>query len=299
VATNADEIKELEHLLERGKTNGVQNLRIVPQKELRDMEPHVTDAAIAALYAPDAGNVIPYEFAIALAENAVDNGVELQIRTQVTKIASSSSGNDTDDGMFTVTLEHWEPDDYVKAITAGGTAEMFKLVALGFGFLIFMHYLAIDYGMLPRMFDTRYHVVALVGLFGLSKFHHLLFPAAEKATRSTPLIKLVEKAGKPVGTGGRKVHVEDMLQGGSGSAHVLNGKRVSTDQIQCKYVINCAGGASDKVARLMGDDSFTIKPRLGDYLLLNRNQVRTVDAGLVCLGTQCTHVAPYPFLFSM
>ena len=50
------------------------------KQQLLEMEPNVNPQAIAALYSPDAGNVIPYEFTIALAENAVDNGVELRIR---------------------------------------------------------------------------------------------------------------------------------------------------------------------------------------------------------------------------
>ena len=50
---------------------------------LFSMEPHVNPAAFGALYRPDAGNLIRYEYAIALAENAVDNGVELRIRREV------------------------------------------------------------------------------------------------------------------------------------------------------------------------------------------------------------------------
>jgi FAD dependent oxidoreductase len=279
LATSQGEVKELENLLKRGEKNGVRNLRIVRQAELRAMEPHVTDDAIAALYAPDAGNVIPYEFAIALAENAVDNGVELRIRTQVTEIEAAppidnNNNNSKAESLFTVLLEHWEPDDYVKALAAAGKAEMMQLAALLVGLIIFAHYLAIHYRLHPRTIDVRLHMAALVLLFAFSKFYYLVFPAAEKVTKSTPLAKLVQKAGPPQGTGGQRVQVEDMVQGGSGSAHVLHGKRLSKSKIQCKYIINCAGGSSDKVARLIGDDSFTIKPRLGDYLLLNRNQVR-------------------------
>ena len=38
------------------------------------------------------------------------------------------------------------------------------------------------------------------------------------------------------------------------------------------YGINCVGSLSDKIASMIGDDSFYIKPKLGDYLLLNRSQ---------------------------
>ena len=80
LARGPDEEKILEDLFQRGLTNGVKNLRIVRGDELREMEPHIGPENTAALHAPDAGNLIPYEFAIALAENAVDNGVELRIR---------------------------------------------------------------------------------------------------------------------------------------------------------------------------------------------------------------------------
>ena len=37
-----------------------------------------------------------------------------------------------------------------------------------------------------------------------------------------------------------------------------------------KYVINCAGLYSDDVAKMVGDDSFTVNPRKGEYMLLDR-----------------------------
>lgn len=43
-------------------------------------------------------------------------------------------------------------------------------------------------------------------------------------------------------------------------------------KIQAKYILNCAGGYSDRIARMIGDDSFTIIPRAGEYLLLDKSQ---------------------------
>ncbi len=37
-----------------------------------------------------------------------------------------------------------------------------------------------------------------------------------------------------------------------------------------KYVINCAGVYSDEVARMAGDSSFTVHPRRGEYMLLDK-----------------------------
>jgi glycerol-3-phosphate dehydrogenase len=60
LCTKEEDRKILKELMERGKINGVENLRIVEKKELFEMEPHLNPNCIAALYAPDAGNVIPY-----------------------------------------------------------------------------------------------------------------------------------------------------------------------------------------------------------------------------------------------
>lgn len=42
--------------------------------------------------------------------------------------------------------------------------------------------------------------------------------------------------------------------------------------VQCDYLLNCAGGYSDKVARMVGDDFFTIIPRAGEYMLLDKTE---------------------------
>jgi glycerol-3-phosphate dehydrogenase len=54
VARNKEECETLKELLKRGLTNGVQNLRIVKKKELREMEPMIAEDALEALYSPDA-----------------------------------------------------------------------------------------------------------------------------------------------------------------------------------------------------------------------------------------------------
>ena len=44
----------------------------------------------------------------------------------------------------------------------------------------------------------------------------------------------------------------------------------ANEQLQGKYLVNCAGGYSDAVARMAGDDFFTIIPRAGEYMLLDK-----------------------------
>lgn len=47
--------------------------------------------------------------------------------------------------------------------------------------------------------------------------------------------------------------------------------------VSAKYVVNAAGVYADEVAHLIGDDSFTISPRKGEYMLL--------DKQALCVGT--------------
>ena len=53
---------------------------------------------------------------------------------------------------------------------------------------------------------------------------------------------------------------------------VDGGYRVHSDSdyVDAKCVINCAGLYSDEIARMVGDDSFSVNPRRGEYMLLDR-----------------------------
>lgn len=78
IAYSWDDMQTLETLFERGFSNGVPNMQIISQEELRSMEPYISEEAIGALWAPTAGVVSPYELAIAATENAVMNGAKVR-----------------------------------------------------------------------------------------------------------------------------------------------------------------------------------------------------------------------------
>ena len=82
----------LNKLYENGVANGVEGLRIVEQAELRQMEPNISDNAVAALYAPTGGIVCPFGLTYALAENAAKNGVQFQFDSEVTDIVAIDGG---------------------------------------------------------------------------------------------------------------------------------------------------------------------------------------------------------------
>jgi len=119
--------------------------------------------------------------------------------------------------------------------------------------------------------DVVPFTVALGACLGLILYQQV-FGGAGTTAKSTPIKDLVSKAGSVMGIGGTKVDVDDMKVGGSGSAKIMDGVTVAEEVIRAKHVINCAGSASDRIAGMIGDTSFKIKPRLGDYLLMNRNQ---------------------------
>lgn len=82
----------LEELLEKGKKNGVPDLRIVEREELLEMEPNLSDDVDCALYAPTGGIVCPFHMTMAFAENAYTNGVSFFLNTNVTSIRRSGEG---------------------------------------------------------------------------------------------------------------------------------------------------------------------------------------------------------------
>jgi L-2-hydroxyglutarate oxidase LhgO len=255
----------------------VKRLRIVDKKELFEMEPHVNPAALAALHSPDAGNLIPYEFAIAMAESAADNGVEIRIRRQVTAITKPA---DSSDGLFTVTADHWEPKDYAKVMPAdekvvsSNPNEKSTAAASSSSPLTSALFLIpLIFGVFAPKFLVDHDPVVIYALSGVLALILFLLTPSSSSSSSRLLGKgTLTDQRSPVGSGGSPVTVSEMLVGGSGSKAGVSGVTVGTETFRARYIVNAAGGYADKISNMIGDDSFYIKPRLGDYLLLNRNQ---------------------------
>lgn len=84
VCVNEEERDNLNVLYERGLKNGVKDMRLIDREELVKLEPNISDAAVAALYAPTGAIVCPFGMNIAFAENAAANGVDFFFDTKVT-----------------------------------------------------------------------------------------------------------------------------------------------------------------------------------------------------------------------
>ncbi|MGN0485922.1 MAG: NAD(P)/FAD-dependent oxidoreductase [Acutalibacteraceae bacterium] len=148
IAFSWDDMQTLETLFERGFSNGVPNMEIISQEQLREMEPYISPEAVGALWAPTAGVVSPYELAIAATENAIVNGARVKRNS----------------GVFDIEYKN----------------EMFFL-------------------------------------------------------------------------------------------------STASGVIKAKYVINCAGVFADQIAKMIGDDSFKIIPRKGEYYLLDKTEKKMVN----------------------
>lgn len=96
---------QIQELYANGVKNGVRDLQIVDGPFVRSKEPHLNRDIKVALYCPSAGVTSPYEFAIALAENAVANGVELKLNSEVVAIERSTA---TENDHFFLTTDNQE-----------------------------------------------------------------------------------------------------------------------------------------------------------------------------------------------
>lgn len=94
VCTKGQDPAGLNTLLERGRANGVPDLRIVNRSELLSMEPNISDDVTCALFAPTGAIVCPFHLTMALAENACANGIVFKLNTTVTDIRKTTDGYD-------------------------------------------------------------------------------------------------------------------------------------------------------------------------------------------------------------
>jgi glycerol-3-phosphate dehydrogenase len=84
VAVNAEEFSQLEVLQKNGIENGVPGLELLDAAEVLQRLPLVSPNVTGALFAPTGGVCDPWATTYAAAENAVQNGVEVLLGTELT-----------------------------------------------------------------------------------------------------------------------------------------------------------------------------------------------------------------------
>ena len=86
LAFNDEEVKHLEELYNRGLTNKAKGLKILNKEEVLKIEPNINKDVVSALLCESAGIVCPFNLNVALMENAINNGVELRLESEVVDI---------------------------------------------------------------------------------------------------------------------------------------------------------------------------------------------------------------------
>lgn len=102
-ATNEEEVNGLESLLEKGRENGVENLKIISSEEVRKLEPHIK--ASAAILVPSAGIIDSHRLMKYFETRAKDNNVIISYGCEVKTIEKTPEGykigiQETDGGTF-------------------------------------------------------------------------------------------------------------------------------------------------------------------------------------------------------
>jgi len=92
LAFDDEQIEIISKLFVQGNKNGVKGLEIISKDRVKLIEPNISENVKKALYAPSCGIVGPWEIAIAMAENAADNGVEIRLNTKVEDIERLENG---------------------------------------------------------------------------------------------------------------------------------------------------------------------------------------------------------------
>ncbi|MGK0468695.1 NAD(P)/FAD-dependent oxidoreductase [Clostridium sp.] len=86
IGFNEEDEKSINVLYENGLKIGCTDLEILRGDKLHQLEPYLNSEVTVALYAKSVGVTSPYELTIALTENAITNGVDLKLSSEVISI---------------------------------------------------------------------------------------------------------------------------------------------------------------------------------------------------------------------
>lgn len=87
-----NDLPKLEELYQRGIDNGVKDMEILDGDGVRKLEPNLSEKVVGALYAKSAAIVCPFNMTIALGENAIANGAQIFLNTEVKTIKRIDDG---------------------------------------------------------------------------------------------------------------------------------------------------------------------------------------------------------------
>lgn len=112
IAKNESELPYIKKLFEQGIKNGVSGISLINRDQIRNLQPNVEGKF--ALFSEETSVTLPYMMAIALAENAVLNGVEVKLNNEVIGI------NETQPGIYRLNTANGEIIEAKLVINASG-----------------------------------------------------------------------------------------------------------------------------------------------------------------------------------
>ncbi len=124
IAFDKKDHQVLKQKLDYGIKNKVKGLAIIDSKQMRNREPKLSSKASHALYAPTTTVVDPYEVALAFAENAKENGVQILTNQEVVAI------DNLEKGFLITTPNNQYRCDYVVNAAGNHADELAKLVGI-------------------------------------------------------------------------------------------------------------------------------------------------------------------------
>ncbi|MGL4913612.1 MAG: NAD(P)/FAD-dependent oxidoreductase [Romboutsia sp.] len=113
LAFNEEDEKHIKELYNRGLENDVEGLKVLNKEEVIKIEPNVNKDITSALLCESSGIVCPFNLNVALMENAISNGVELKLQSQVVDI-------NKEDDIFNIKLINNETIKSKYVINAAG-----------------------------------------------------------------------------------------------------------------------------------------------------------------------------------
>jgi glycerol-3-phosphate dehydrogenase len=90
IAWSEDQLQELPKILQRAHQNGVTDVRLLSIAEIYEREPHVSRKALGGLIVPGEGILCTYTLPLALATEAVANGVTLKLNHRVNAVTQDN-----------------------------------------------------------------------------------------------------------------------------------------------------------------------------------------------------------------
>jgi glycerol-3-phosphate dehydrogenase len=98
VAWTEEQQQTLPTLLERAYQNGVTDVRLLESEEVYQLEPHLNQGALGGLHVPGESILCTYTLPLALATQAVLNGVTLKLNQPIREIVAEANGTYRLDG---------------------------------------------------------------------------------------------------------------------------------------------------------------------------------------------------------